>query len=655
MPTSLRILIVEDREDDALLVLNVLRQGLSGPLDHMWVATKADLRAALVAKPWDIIVSDYHLPGMTGLDTLAARDALRPDIPIIIMTGTGNEEIASDVMKAGAQDYVTKGHPQRLVPAIQRAIAEVETRRALRETALRLDQVLHSLPIVVYLARASGDFGRLWVSPNTEAVTGFPPGRFVEQSDFWASRLHPDDRDRTLREFEAAAAAGSARLEYRWQRADGSYRWFLSCATVQRDAQGRPEKLVGLMMDVSEHKRLEEQYLQAQKMEAVGRLAGGVAHDFNNLLTIIAGYSQILLGLIPSGDPMHGYAEEIRSAGQRAAELTRQLLSFSRRQVLQPRVIDLNGVIAGMEKMLRRIIGEDVRLVAAPAKDLGRVRADPGQIEQILLNLAVNARDAMPKGGKITIETANVAWKESCTAAGEAGHRGPCVMLAVSDTGYGMPPEVKARLFEPFFTTKEIGKGTGLGLATVYGIVQQSGGHVSVYSEVGKGTTFKIYLPRVDEAAEALPKAAETAVPRGTETVLLAEDEDRVRVLLREFLRTADFTILEAADGEKALQAFKDHAGPVHVLVTDTVMPGLDGVELARQVAALRPQMKTIYMSGYADRAAVHHAKIPEGAPFLQKPFTPDVLARKIRELLDSKGRESGSGQGPGANAGERP
>jgi two-component system, cell cycle sensor histidine kinase and response regulator CckA len=399
---------------------------------------------------------------------------------------------------------------------------------------------------------------------------------------------------------------------------------------------GRKARLI-LATDVTEKRSLEAQLVQSQKMESIGRLAGGVAHDFNNLLGVIGGYADLLRKRVKDDPRLHGYAEDIVKAADRAAALSRQLLAFSRQLVLQPKVLDLNAVVGEMEKMLRRLIGEDVQLVTVFDDGLGTVKADPGQVEQILMNLAVNARDAMPLGGRLTIETHNVDLDRAYARHHADVPAGRYVMVAVSDTGQGMSPEVKARIFEPFFTTKGAGKGTGLGLATVHGIVKQSGGHVFVYSEAGQGTTLKIYLPRADEApATAEGAAVEPALPRGSETVLLVEDEGTLRELIRELLESSGYAVLEARHGAEALKLCERHPDPIHLLMTDVVMPGISGRELAGQVKAVRPAIRTVYMSGYTDDAVVLHGVLSEEMAFLQKPFTQEALARKVREVLDA-------------------
>jgi PAS domain S-box-containing protein len=391
-----------------------------------------------------------------------------------------------------------------------------------------------------------------------------------------------------------------------------------------------------LEQELTGRKRLEEQLLQAQKMEAVGRLAGGVAHDFNNVLTAITGYADLLLMNLGDLDPWRKDVEEIKKAADRASTLTHQLLAFSRKQVLQPRVLNLNAVVANMEKMLRRLIREDIDLVAVLDPALGNVKADPGQTEQVIMNLAVNARDAMPQGGKLTIETMNVYLDEDYARQHVDVQPGPYVMLAVSDTGIGMNEETLSYIFEPFFTTKEKDEGTGLGLSTVYGIVKQSGGHIWVYSEPGQGTTFKVYLPQVEEVIELLePSSVPTELPQGSETVLLVENADIVRGLAHRVLLQNGYTVLEARHGEEAFLICEQHEGPIHLLVTDVVMPGMSGRELAERLTTSYPETKVLYMSGHTDNAIVRHGVLEPDIAFLQKPFTPDVLARKVREVLD--------------------
>jgi two-component system cell cycle sensor histidine kinase/response regulator CckA len=419
-------------------------------------------------------------------------------------------------------------------------------------------------------------------------------------------------------------------------RKDGTPFWNQLIISPIRDAEGHLTNFVGVQTDVTDRRQLEAQLRQAQKLEAVGRLAGGVAHDFNNLLSVVLSYSEIILAGMNKGDPIRGDLEEIQGAGLRAADLTRQLLMFSRQQVLEPKVLDLNDLLAGMSKMLQRILDADVALISRPARELGAVRADPSSVEQIIMNLVVNARDAMPMGGTLTMETSNVVLDEAYAAAHLGVAPGPHVMLAVTDTGTGIDKATLARIFEPFFTTKASGKGTGLGLTTVFGVVQQSGGSVSVCSEVGKGTTFKVYFPRVDDAPETTPTSeAPRPTSRGTETILLVEDDDRVRLLARNILRRSGYHVIEASNGAEALLRSEEHRGTIHLLLSDVVMPQMGGPALAKRLTSVRPEMRVLCMSGYADDSNVRHGVVEARIPCIEKPITPVSLTTKVREVLD--------------------
>ncbi|HTT67536.1 MAG TPA: PAS domain-containing protein [Gemmatimonadales bacterium] len=506
-----------------------------------------------------------------------------------------------------------------------------ERRRAedlLRRSEAEFRSLVEHAPVGIYRSTRSGRF--LTVNPALVRMLGY---RWAEEllrldmaRDVYAE---PAERARLL-------AERSERAEVTWKRRDGSP------ITVELTFHGIPspegeeEQFEGVVVDVTGQRSLENQFRQAQRLEAVGRLAGGVAHDFNNVLTAITGYSDLVLEDLAPDDPKRADLEEIRTAAQRAAALTRQLLAFSRKQVLQSRVLDLNTVVQSLEKMLRRLIGEDVQLAFSPGAELWRVRADPGQIEQVILNLAVNSRDAMPSGGRLTIETANVELDAAYTREHAGATPGRYVLLAVSDTGTGMDAETRSHIFEPFFTTKEQGKGTGLGLATVYGIVKQSGGYVWVYSEPGRGATFKMYLPRVDAPVEEQEPSGEGAdVPGGGEAVLVAEDDPAVRAIVADVLSQKGYRVMRAPDGQSALGMAGAHAGRIDLLITDLVMPGMTGRELAEALAAVRPGVRVLYISGYTDDAVVRHGVLEEGLAYLQKPFTPRALARKVREMLD--------------------
>jgi PAS domain S-box-containing protein len=424
--------------------------------------------------------------------------------------------------------------------------------------------------------------------------------------------------------------------------AAGVTRVYQATKGVYRDARGQAIGLIGVSRDVTELKRLEEQLQQAQKMEAVGRLAGGIAHDFNNLLTVINGYGELIFNRLGFGDPNRELLAEVLKSAERATHLTRQLLAFSRKQMLQPRVVNLNALLNELRKLLAPLIGEDIDLIFMPGRDLDLVKIDPGQFEQAIINLVVNARDAMPDGGHLIVETRNVELDEDDPMHQRDVRPGGYVLVAVTDSGHGIDPTTKARIFEPFFTTKGPGKGTGLGLAMVYGFVKQSGGHIEVYSEAGHGTVFKIYLPRAEHSASGTRSAdAIVEVPKGKETVLLVEDEAGVRNLSKFVLESNGYTVLEAGHGLEALAIAERHDGAIHLLVTDVVMPGMSGRQLANTLCQARPDTRVLFMSGYTDEAILRHGVIDASPAFLQKPFSPIGLARKVREVLDAGGRRS--------------
>jgi PAS domain S-box-containing protein len=445
--------------------------------------------------------------------------------------------------------------------------------------------------------------------------------------------VNPDCQKRLEEQLVANGAAVGFKCEV--YRKDSSRIWIVQNVRAVRDEQGAVLYCDGSILDVTERSVLEEQLQQSRKMEAIGQLAGGIAHDFNNLLTAINGYSETALQKLLSCDPLREDLIEIKRAGERAIALTRQLLAFSRKQVLQLKVLDLNSVVTDIEKLLRRLIAEDIELRVIPGSELGSIKADPGQIEQILMNLAVNARDAMPDGGTLTIETQGVYLDEEYSRQHHSVKSGFYTMLAVSDTGLGMDQQTQMRVFEPFFTTKEEGKGTGMGLSTVYGVVKQSGGHIWVYSELGRGTSFKIYFPRIDEPAQDTGRPIEAGESTGgSETILLVEDDDALRKLLRAALRKQGYNVLEASNGDAALTAAERAQGPIHLLVSDVIMPGMGGDALARSLERLQPELKVLYISGYTDHAVAHHGNLESGEAFLQKPFSPSELVRKVREIL---------------------
>jgi PAS domain S-box-containing protein len=510
----------------------------------------------------------------------------------------------------------------------------------LRKSEERYRSLFNGLPIALYRTTPEGQI--IDSNPALVEMLGYPNRESLLAVNAAETYANPEDRIKWQSSMDLEGIVRN--YEKQLRRLDAKIIWVEENTRAVCDADGRVVYYEGSFQDISERKKAEqemmvvqEQLRQSQKMEAIGRLAGGIAHDFNNLLTVIKGYSQLSLIELKENDPMRGSIEEIKRAADRAADLTRQLLAFSRRQILEVRVLDLNTVLRDLDKMLRRVIGEDIELVTLLAEDLGRVKTDFGQMQQVIMNLGVNARDAMPNGGKLTIETANVELDETYARSHVAVTPGRYAMLSVSDTGVGMTAEVKEQVFEPFFTTKEKGKGTGLGLSTVYGIVKQSGGNIWIYSEPGQGTTFKIYLPRVDEPLEELKEKAEVKeIPRGSETILVVEDEEKVLKLTVQILRGQGYAVLEGPHGDDALLVCEQHEGPIHLMVTDVVMPNMSGHELAKRLKAFHPEMKVLYMSGYTDSAIVHHGVLVKGMNYIQKPFTIEGLARKVREVLDN-------------------
>jgi two-component system cell cycle sensor histidine kinase/response regulator CckA len=526
----------------------------------------------------------------------------------------------------------------------ERRIAEEE----LREAEARYRLLVEQLPLVTYI-NTPGERGRwVYLSPQLEDILGYTKEEWISDPSVYVNALHADDRERVLAERALSAGKGRIASEYRLQAKDGRTVWVRDEAVVQRDLSGKPLYIQGYLLDISpereadlERKRLETQLLHSQKMEAIGRLAGGIAHDFNNLLTAITGYSELIVSDLDPESPLARDAEEIKRAAEQAAAMTQQLLAFSRRQVLQPQLMNLNEVVTQIQKMLKRLIGEDIDLVMDLAPELETIRSDRAQIEQVFMNLVVNARDAMPplKGGRVTIRTANASLIEP--EASELGAQpGDYVLLTVSDTGEGMDGETLAHIFEPFFTTKEQGKGTGLGLSTVHGIVEQSGGVIKVESHPGSGTSFHVYLPVVVEQTDVSIAVPPLAEMRGNETLLLVEDEEMVRQLVGRVLRESGYDVYEASSGEDALRLSDDISEEIDLLVTDVVMPGMSGRVLAEQLSRRRPRTRVLFMSGYTEEAIVDHGVVDGEADFISKPFTPQELAQKIRNLLDAERAE---------------
>jgi len=518
------------------------------------------------------------------------------------------------------------------IQAVRRQLME-------REELFRL--ITENAADMIAVVDAKGQ--RIYNSPSYEKILGYTAQELHGTTAL--EQIHPEDREKVLQAAAAAQRTGKgSNLEYRMRHKDGGWRTLESRAsTIMNGAE--VERLVIVNRDITERKHLEEQFRQSQKMEAVGRLSGGVAHDFNNLLGVIIGYGEIVQEGTASDSPLRGCVDEMLKAGHRAASLTRQLLAFSRQQVMDPKVLDLNLVVKDMEKMLKRLISEDIQLKTDLDPDLRRIKADQGQIEQVVMNLAVNARDAMPSGGELTLTTSNFYMDDDFVRRYPYPVSvGDYVLLTVTDNGIGMDAATRVRVFEPFFTTKEKGKGTGLGLSTVYGVVKQSGGYIEVLSEPGAGATFKIYLPKVEDALD--PQKQSTELPdslHGTETVLLVEDEVALRKLSRQLLELCGYQVLEAESGAEALKVSREHTRAIHLLLTDVVMPGMSGRVLADQLVVQRPEMQVVYMSGYTGQTVGEHGVLAEGSYFLPKPFTREALARKVRRALDGRGALAGA------------
>ena len=635
----MRVLLVDDNRDDRALVARGLASQDVG-LEVVEVAD-ADALTVALARPPDLVITDYQLRFTDGLTLLRQIKSMWPDVPVIMYTGTGSEQVAVEAMKAGLYDYGLKkaGELPRLLAAVGRAVETARHRKAAEDAEGRYRRLYDGVPIGLF--RAAPDSSLLDCNLALVAILGYPNREALLAKKVVETYPDPSERPAIFARLERE---GSIRdVEAERLRYDGSLVWVRISVQAVRDASGAMAYYEGLVEDLSERKRTEEalnvaegRLLQAAKLEAVGRLAGGVAHDFNNLLGVIMGYADLMAKRLPAEDPLRRNVQEIQKAAERASGLTRQLLAFSRRQVLQPRVLDLHHTIGEVETMLQRVIGEDVNLVTVLREGVGKVKADPGQIQQVLMNLAVNGRDAMPDGGTLTIETANVDLSTDYAGRHLGVAPGSYVLVAVSDTGMGMSAEVQAHIFEPFFTTKGPEKGTGLGLATVYGIIKQSGGNIWVYSEPGKGATFKVYLPRVEEGAPGTVLRDPPDPPgRAHETVLLVEDDDKVREVVAIALRDAGYTVLEARSGALALAHADERREPIHLVITDLVMPGMNGRELVERWRARHPETRALFMSGYTDATAHSQGGLPAGAAFIQKPFAPSALARRVREVLE--------------------
>jgi two-component system, cell cycle sensor histidine kinase and response regulator CckA len=607
---GIRVLLVEDNPGDARLFTELVRDAGAGQWDLVQVGRLSTALERLRREPFDVMLLDLSLPDADGLETLVRAHTDAPKIPIVVLTGHDDEALAVRAVRAGAQDYLVKGRldGDLLVRSIRyasergRAIEALERReehyRSLIENSMDLISILNLDGTIRY------------VSPSHERMLGYPLDELVGRNVL--SFIHSHDKSRVQ---TALASGNNGRpVECRVRHSDGSWRVLESFSRDLSHVAGVNGMVVNAR-DITERKHLEEQLHHSQRLEAVGRLAGGVAHDFNNLLMVITGYSHMLLDAMHPSDPARKDLEQVVKASERATDLTRQLLAFSRRQGVRATLVNVNALVEEMERMLRRVLGEEIELIVRLAPELKTVRADPGQIEQVILNIVVNARDALSSGGQVVIETRN---------SGDANHG--CVTISISDTGVGMEPQVLSRVFEPFFTTKE--HGTGLGLATSYGIIKENGGDLRAESTPGKGTTFHITLPAGEHTPEELESSPEKGTPRGTETILLVEDEDPVRRVVETMLKRHGYQVLASSSSQDALAVAERYRGAIHLLITDIMLPGMSGRKMAECLTATRPDMKVLYVSGYGD------AKAQNDVHFLQKPFSTEELATKVREVL---------------------
>jgi two-component system cell cycle sensor histidine kinase/response regulator CckA len=641
MKAPLRILHLEDNLNDAALVQATLEgEGIGCAITC--VQTRADFVAALERGDIDLIIADFSLPTFDGLTALEITQKQCPEIPFILVSGTLGEEVAVAAMRSGAADYLLKDRLTRLGQAVSHALEQSALRKeresadeAMQQSEHKYRHLFESLSEAAFLIDTKS---RRILDANlcAEKLLGRTRTEVLGMNE--AKLFPPNEAGDYCGKLASAGTRGKGQLdEAEVQAKDGT--------TIPVQVSLSPIELYGrdlvlaLMADITERRQLEEQFIQSQKMEVVGHLAGGVAHDFNNILSVIFGYADLMLQKLDSDDPLRKYAEEVRYAGDRAAALTRQLLVFSRKEALQPAVLDPNQLIKGLDKMLRRLINENIELTIELGEQIGRINADSGYFGQVLMNLVVNARDALPNGGRISIKTSNISLDENYAQKHSGVTPGKYVALSVTDTGMGMTEEVKAQLFKPFFTTKPKDKGTGLGLATCQTIVSHSGGHIGVESEVGNGATFRIYFPQVDQPL-AVPTgpATEGALAGGTETLLLVEDDPSLRSLALGVLQAHGYEVLRAIDGRDGLNlAFHHKGSPIRLVITDVVMPQMGGKVMADWLKTTLPEVKVLFTSGYTDGAIAHHGVLDSGAAFLPKPYTPRALASKVREQLDAQ------------------
>lgn len=637
----LLVLVVEHEPTDVELCINVLRSsGYSSQIDV--VATPDAFARQLDAHNYDVVLSDYNIPGWSGMDALHLLRQKGRETPFILVTGALGEETAVSCIQQGVSDYILKDHLARLPYAIDRAIGEQRLREernrsglALRHSEARYRELVDNAIYGIYRETVHGRF--LQVNPALVRMLGYDSSQELMDLSALAAYRHPQDRERLLLE-EYHRTGRVLGIEVEWKRKDGLPLLVrLSGRGVPNDA-GDLQELEIIVEDVTERRALEKQLHQVRKFEAIGQLAGGIAHDFNNVIGAMMGWAELGSEQAPADSRLSEYFKKIRTQAGRAAGLTRQLLAFARRQILEPQDIQLNMIVTDVLSLLEKVIGKDVEIRTTLAPELATVRADSSQIEQVLMNLCLNARDAMPDGGCLTIETRNTELDEDACRRTPGLSPGYHVELVVSDNGIGMDAKTREHIFEPFFTTKEPGKGTGLGLATVFGIVRQHCGFVSVDSETGRGTTFRIYLPAVKNAAQLAQlrtKSEESVLRGGAETLLVADDHEGIREMVRGALEGCGYRVLLAVNGEVAIRMFQENAHQISLVVLDMVMPHIGGLEAAKRMRQIRPGLPVIFTTGYSAENEALTKIIETGGAVLQKPFDPRKLARRVRELLD--------------------
>ncbi|MDB4909753.1 MAG: response regulator [Gemmatimonadetes bacterium] len=633
-----RLLHLEDNPNDAELIHDRLEvAGLASEI--IWVTNRRGFEDALTQGAYQIILCDFNLPDYDGISALSVAREKQPDVPVIVISGSLNEEEAVKCLHLGATDYLLKQRLERLPNAVRRAIIASDELRKRRQTESELRASEERFRLLAQHSRDGFWFVGLkpqrvlYVSPAVETIWGRTAEEFYADADAWWDGIDPLDLPRVRAAWEACADGHSPRFEeeFRVIHPDGSVRLVVNAGTTILDGENGSAHMSGLVRDITERTQLELELRQSQKMEGIGQLAGGIAHDFNNLLTVIQGNSDLALDGLDPSSPAHADICEIKRAAMSAAALTKQLLAFGRRQVLQPRPIELRAVTLEIQNMLSRLIGDNIELVLNLDDAAGCVLADPGQIEQVIINLVVNARDAMPDGGRITISTKTVPHHIKSAGAGTD----VCERLLVTDTGVGMDSATRDRIFEPFFTTKPIGHGTGLGLSTVHGIVKQSGGELHVATAPGKGTSFTIYFPQVSTSAPVEPERTSSRSANGSETILVVEDQPALRELVRRVLEQKGYRVLEAPNGEQAVRVAESSARPIQLVITDVVMPGMNARAMAERIRGVWPTVRVLYMSGYHDDDVMLQSLATAKVDFLQKPFLPYDLAEKVRAVLE--------------------